>query len=83
MMATKAKDREPSFGEFPPEMKRLIEKIRQHGSDSLDDMQRMLIVQIFRTAAMTTEPRIVWIRNKIQEAHVEYCFRLPSAVKKR
>jgi hypothetical protein len=77
-MSSATKDREPNFGEFPPEIKRIIETIRQHGSDRLDEMQRMLIVQIFRTAAMTTEPRIVWIRNKIQEAHLEYCFRLPS-----
>jgi len=77
-MSTAAKNREPNFGEFPPEIKRIIEKIRQYGSDSLDDMQRMLVVQIFRTAAMTTEPRIIWIRNKIQEAHLEYCFRLPA-----
>lgn len=77
-MATATKDREPNFGEFPPEIKRIIEQIKQSGSDTLDEMQRMLIVQIFRTAAMTTEPRIIWVRNKIQEAHLEYCFRLPA-----
>lgn len=81
-MATATKDREPDFGEFPPEIKRLIIQIKDHGSDTLDEMQRMLVVQIFRTAAMTTEPRIIWVRNKIQEAHVEYCFRLPSAIRK-
>jgi len=70
--------REPDWGSYPPELKRLIEQIRQHGSDSLNEMQRMLVVQIFRTAAMTTEPRVVHIRNKIQEAHLEYCFRLPA-----
>jgi hypothetical protein len=78
MMATTTKDREPDWGSYPPELKRLIEQIRQHGSDSLNEMQRMLVVQIFRTAAMTTEPRVVHIRNKIQEAHLEYCFRLPA-----
>jgi hypothetical protein len=77
-MSTATKNREPNFGEFPPEIKRLITQIKDHGSDTLDDLQRMLVVQIFRTAAMTTEPRIIWIRNKIQEAHLEYCFRLPA-----
>jgi hypothetical protein len=77
-MSTSTKDREPNFGEFPPEIKRLITQIKDHGSDTLDEMQRMLVVQIFRTAAMTTEPRIIWVRNKIQEAHLEYCFRLPT-----
>jgi hypothetical protein len=77
-MATATRDREPDWGSYPPELKRLIEQIRQHGSDSLNEMQRMLVVQIFRTAAMTTEPRVVHIRNKIQEAHLEYCFRLPA-----
>jgi hypothetical protein len=69
--------REPDWGSYPPELKRLIQQIKQYGSDSLDEMQRMLVVQIFRTAAMTTEPRVIHIRNKIQEAHLEYCFRLP------
>lgn len=71
------KDRESEWGSFPPEMRKLVEKIRRYGSDSLDEMQRMLIVQIFRTAAMTNEPRVIFIRQKIQEAHLEYCFKLP------
>ena len=74
----KLKDREPEWNSFPPEMKRLVETIRRHGSDALDDMQRMLVVQIFRTAAMTCEPRVIFIRQKIQEAHLDYCFRLPA-----
>ena len=76
-MSSKTKDREPDYWDsFPPEMRKLVETIRQKGSDALDDMQRMLVVQIFRTAAMTREPRVIFIRNKIQEAHLEYCFRL-------
>lgn len=74
----KVKDKEPSWDSFPPEMRKLVEKIRRYGSDSLDEMQRMLIVQIFRTAAMTNEPRVIFIRQKIQEAHLDYCFRLPT-----
>jgi hypothetical protein len=74
--------REPDWGSYPPELKRVIDTIRQHGSDALDEMQRMLVVQIFRVAAMTDEKRVIHIRNKIQEAHLEYCFRLPARRKR-
>ena len=74
----KTKDREPNWDSFPPEMRRLVETIRQKGSDALDEMQRLLVVQIFRNAAMTAEPRINFVKNKIQEAHLDYCFRLPT-----
>jgi hypothetical protein len=74
--------REPDWGSYPPELKRVIDTIKNYGSDSLDEMQRMLVVQIFRVAAMTTEPRVIQIRNKIQEAHLEYCFRLPAKRKR-
>ena len=75
-MASSTKD--PEWDSYPPELKRVIDTIKNYGSDSLDEMQRMLVVQIFRVAAMTTEPRVIHIRNKIQEAHLEYCFRLPT-----
>jgi hypothetical protein len=78
----KLKEREPDWGSFPPEMRRLVETIRQHGSDRLDEMQRILVVQIFRTAAMTAEPRVNFVRQKIQEAHLDYCFRLPAHSKR-
>ena len=74
----KVKDREPNWDSFPPEMRRLVETIRQQGSDKLDEMQRLLVVQIFRTAAMTAEPRVNFVKNRIQEAHLDYCFRLPT-----
>jgi hypothetical protein len=77
-MANSTHNREPDWDSYPPELKRVIDTIKNYGSDSLDEMQRMLVVQIFRVAAMTTEPRVVHIRNKIQEAHLEYCFRLPT-----
>jgi hypothetical protein len=80
---TKTKEREPDWGSFPPEMRRLVETIRQKGSDALDEMQRLLVVQIFRTAAMTAEPRVNFVRQKIQEAHLDYCFRMPAYSKKR
>jgi len=74
----RTKEREPNWDSFPPEMRRLVETIRQRGSDALDEMQRLLVVQIFRTAAMTAEPRVNFVRQKIQEAHLDYCFRLPT-----
>jgi hypothetical protein len=80
---TKTKNREPDWGSFPPELRRLVETIRQKGSDELDEMQRILVVQIFRAAAMTAEPRVNFIRQKIQEAHLDYCFRMPAYSKKR
>jgi hypothetical protein len=77
-MSSSTKERDPDWDSYPPELKRVIDTIKNYGSDSLDEMQRMLVVQIFRVAAMTTEPRVIQIRNKIQEAHLEYCFRLPA-----
>jgi hypothetical protein len=77
-MTTATKDREPNWDSFPPEMRRMIDKIRQHGSDALTDMERMLVVEVFRAATMTTDPRVMWVRKKIQEAHLDYCFRLPA-----
>ena len=78
----KLKERESDWGSFPPEMRRLVETIRQRGSDGLDEMQRILVVQIFRTAAMTAEPRVNFVKQKIQEAHLDYCFRLPAHSKR-
>ena len=78
----KTKEQEPNWGSFPPEMRKLVETIRQHGSDALDEMQRLLVVQIFRAAAMTNDPRVFFVRQKIQEAHLDYCFRLPAHSKR-
>jgi hypothetical protein len=80
---TKTLNREPDWGSFPPEMRRLVETIRQRGSDALDEMQRMLVVQIFRTSAMTRDPRVEFVKKRIQEAHLDYCFRMPAYSKKR
>ena len=81
-MATKTKEREPNWDSFPPEMRRLVETIRQRGSDALDEMQRILVVQIFRTSAMTRDPRVEFVKKRIQEAHLDYCFRLPAHSKR-
>ena len=77
-MTTATKEREPNWDSFPPEMRKLVEQIRKHGSNSLDEMQRILVSQVFRTAAVSTDKRILFVRNKIQEAHLDYCFRLPA-----
>ena len=81
-MSSSTKERDPDWDSYPPELKRVIDTIKNYGSDSLDEMQRMLVVQIFRVAAMTDEKRIIHIRNKIQEAHLEYCFKLPTIYRK-
>lgn len=75
-------DREPNWDSFPPDMRKLVEQIRKHGSNSLDEMQKILVSQVFRTAALSTDKRILFVRNKIQEAHLDYCFRLPSIGRK-
>jgi hypothetical protein len=79
----KLKEREPDWGSFPPEMRRLVETIRQRGGDALDEMQRLLVVQIFRTSAMTRDPRVEFVKKRIQEAHLDYCFRLPTFTKRK
>ena len=80
---SKLKDREPDWGSFPPEMRRLVETIRQRGGDALDEMQRLLVVQIFKTSAMTRDPRVEFVKKRIQEAHLDYCFRLPTFTKRK
>ena len=79
----KVMDREPNWDSFPPEMRRLVETIRQRGGDALDEMQRLLVVQIFKTSAMTRDPRVEFVKKRIQEAHLDYCFRLPTFTKRK
>lgn len=69
------KDRNPN-GNFSPEIGRIIEKIKRRGCDSLSDGERVMVAQIFRTAAMTADKRVVEVRDAIQKAHLEFCFRL-------
>ena len=75
-------EREPEWDSFSPEMRKLMEQIRKHGTNSLNEMQKILISQVFRTAAVSTDKRVLFVRNKIQEAHLDYCFRLPSIYRK-
>ena len=75
-------EREPEWDSFPPEMRKLMEQIRKHGTNSLGEMQKILVSQVFRTAAVSTDKRVLFVRNKIQEAHLDYCFRLPAIYRK-
>jgi hypothetical protein len=66
----------PDPSRFPPLIGKIIEKIKRRGSESLTDEERIMVVQIFRGAAMTSEKRLTDVKNAIQQAHLEYCFRL-------
>jgi hypothetical protein len=74
-MSASVKEKDPS-GNFPPEIGRIIEKIKRRGSQSLTDGERIMVVQIFRTATMTGDKRLVEVRDAIQKAHLEFCFRM-------
>lgn len=74
-MAVATKERDPNDN-FPPEIGRIIEKIKRRGSQSLSDGERVMVVQIFRTATMTNDKRLIDVKDAIQKAHLEYCFRM-------
>jgi hypothetical protein len=69
----------PRGDNFHPEFGRIIEKIKRRGSESLTDQERMMVVEIFRAAAMTREKRIVEAKEAIQKAHLSYCWRLTAS----
>lgn len=73
MPATKEK---PRGDNHPPEIGRIIEKIRRRGSNSLTDVERLMVVQIFRAAAMTGQKHLLIIKEDIQRAHLSYCWKL-------
>jgi hypothetical protein len=66
----------PDRNDHPPEIGRIIEKIKRRGSDSLTPTERMMVVEIFRAAAMTGQKHILAIKEDIQRAHLFYCWRL-------
>ena len=59
-----------------PEIGRIIEKIKRRGSDSLSPKERMMVVEIFRAAAMTGQKHLTDIKKDIQRAHLFYCWRM-------
>lgn len=65
---------DPSSG--PPELGRIIEKIKRSGSDSLNQGERMLVVEIFRRAAITGQKPYLEAKDAIQKAHLFFCWRL-------
>jgi len=66
----------PDRNDHPPEIGRIIEKIKRRGSNSLTDVERLMVVQIFRAAAMTSEKHLIAIKEDIQRAHLSYCWRM-------
>jgi hypothetical protein len=72
------KDRQPPDNNLPPELRRLVAKILASGTSQLSDEEQLMIAQVFRTAAMTQEKRLIDVRDAISQAHLEYCFRLPA-----
>ena len=77
-MSSQTKERDPNSN-HPPEIGRIIEKIKRSGSNALNDNERMIVVQIFRTEAMNGDKRLAEIRRAIQNAHLTYCFKLKRA----
>ena len=73
MPSTKEK---PRGDNHPPEIGRIIEKIRRRGSNSLTDVERLMVVEIFRAAAMTGQKHLIAIKEDIQRAHLSYCWKL-------
>lgn len=54
----------------------VIMKIATHGSDSLNASERAFVVEVFRAAALTHRKEAIDIKNRIQQAHLEYCLKL-------
>jgi hypothetical protein len=74
-MSSQTKERDPNSN-HPPEIGRIIEKIKRSGSNALNDNERMIVVQIFRTEAMNGDKRLAEIRRAIQNAHLAFCFKM-------
>ncbi len=54
----------------------VIMKIARYGSESLTHAERVFVVEIFRAAALTNRKDVADIKNRIQQAHLEYCMSL-------
>jgi hypothetical protein len=73
-------DRRPRDDNDPRKLQfgKILEKIKRRGHESLTGNERMFVVEIFRAAAMTNDPKILRLRDEISAAHLEFCFRLPT-----
>jgi hypothetical protein len=60
----------------------VINKIRKHGSESLNHSERVFVVEVFRAAALTGRKELLMVKHDIQKAHLEYCLSLTEAQKK-
>lgn len=71
--------RRPSDGDDPRRLQfgAILAKLRHSGSPGLSPQERVLVVELFRAAAMTQDPRILKLRDELSAAHLEFCFRLP------
>lgn len=54
----------------------VINKIRKHGSDSLNHSERVFVVEVFRAAAFSNRKEIHMVKEDIQKAHLEYCLNM-------
>lgn len=75
-------ERRPNPGDNDPrriQFGAILEKIRRGGSPALSPQERVIVVELFRAAAMTNDPRALKLRDEISAAHLEFCFRLPTA----
>ena len=73
-------DRRPSEDESDPrriQFGAILEKLRRGGSQALNNNERVLVVELFRAASITSDKRVTKLRDEISAAHLEYCFRLP------
>jgi hypothetical protein len=56
----------------------IIEKLKRRGSDGLSDAEKLFVVEVFRAAVITKDPRLRKVRDDLSSAHLEFCFKLPS-----
>ena len=66
-------------GDFRPiQFGAILEKIRRGGSPALSPQERIIVVELFRACAMTSDPRALKLLDEVSAAHLEFCFRLPT-----
>lgn len=69
----------PDPNPHPPQIGKIIEKIKRSGSDALTSMERTMVVEIFRQAAITNNKQLLMVKHDIQRAHLAYCWRLTQS----
>jgi hypothetical protein len=74
MPATAERPNNGDNNDGPLMLGKILEKIKRRGSLSLSDTEKMFVTEVFRLAAMHRDPKVVKVRNEIQQAHLEYCW---------